>query len=124
MKITAAAGASLPRVPAFGDGLTAGYGLAPEKRLVPRLAAWVTRQGQPVHLVNDGVAGETTAQGRARIASRLAQHPPDGGIVELGRNDLRAGVSPARERPIWMRFWRWPARLGVRCCWSESRPRA
>ncbi|MFN3591188.1 MAG: GDSL-type esterase/lipase family protein, partial [Thermaurantiacus sp.] len=52
---------------AFGDSLTAGYQLRPNESFPARLEAELRRQGRDVRVVNAGVSGDTTAQGRARL---------------------------------------------------------
>lgn len=82
------------RILAFGDSLTAGYGLPPKDGLVPQLQAWLRRRGHDVTLLNGGLSGDTAAGGRVRIGYALARARPDAVIVELGANDLLMGLSP------------------------------
>ena len=63
------------RIVAFGDSLTAGYG-------IPRSA---------------GVSGETASQGLARLDWSVPQGT-DAVIVELGANDMLRGLDPAVTR--------------------------
>lgn len=87
---------SAPVVLAFGDSLTAGYGLARHEAFPARLQA-LLRQTRPGALViNAGVSGDTTHNALMRlprVLSRLSQRP-DLAIVELGANDLIRRVSP------------------------------
>lgn len=87
------------RLLAFGDSLTAGYGLAEDQGLVPRLQKWLDDRGHDVAVLNAGISGDTTAGGRARIAQTLASAAPDAVIVELGGNDLlfNLGVAGAED---------------------------
>lgn len=82
---------------AYGDSLTAGYGLAEGDGLVPQLQAWLRAQGQDVTVVNGGVSGDTTAGGKARLDWMLT---PDVGavMVILGGNDMLRGIAPADTR--------------------------
>lgn len=80
------------RLLAFGDSLTQGYGLKPRDGLVPRLQAWLRARGHDVVVLNGGLSGDTTAGGRVRIGYSLARHRPDAVMVELGGNDLLAGL--------------------------------
>lgn len=89
--------AAPPRVIAFGDSLVAGFGLAPEDALVPRLEAWLERRGVEVDLVNAGVSGDTTATGRARLAWSVGADA-DAVILVLGANDMLRGLDPAETR--------------------------
>lgn len=82
------------RILAFGDSLTAGYGLKPNEGLVPQLQDWLRARGHDVVVLNGGLSGDTTAGGRVRIGYSLARHKPDAVIVELGGNDLIFGLSP------------------------------
>lgn len=89
-----------PYILAFGDSLTAGYGLAPEMAF-PRQLERLLKERRPGALVeNAGVSGDTTASGRARLPRVLSRckHRPDLAILELGANDLLRGFDPARTR--------------------------
>ena len=72
----------------LGDSITAGVGAEPGESYPQRLEELL---GVPV--VNAGVAGDTTADGLARLGRVLA-HDPWLVIVELGGNDL------LRRRPV------------------------
>lgn len=86
------------RILAFGDSLTAGYGLEPEKGFVAQLNDWLRANGAAnVTVLNGGVSGETTAGGLARIDWALGD-PVDAVIVELGANDLLRGLDPGAAR--------------------------
>ena len=82
---------------AFGDSLTAGYGLPPAQGFPTRLEAALRRSMPDVTVRNGGVAGDTSAQGRARLAWGLRglKRKPDLVIVELGANDMLRGLPPA-----------------------------
>lgn len=80
-----------PRVVAFGDSLTEGYGLPPEKALVARLQGWLDARDLPALIVNEGLSGDTTYGGRVRIGWAL-RRSADAVIVELGGNDILAGL--------------------------------
>jgi acyl-CoA thioesterase-1 len=88
-----------PLIWAFGDSLTAGYGLPPAQGLhrpAPVRAAALRhtrRRGR-----NGGVSGDTAAQGRARLlwGLRGLGTKPDLVIVELGANDMLRGLPPAQ----------------------------
>lgn len=80
-----------PRVVIFGDSLTEGYGLSPDKGLVPALDRWLAAQGREAHLVNAGLSGDTTYGGRARINAAL-RRGADAVVVELGGNDMMGGI--------------------------------
>jgi acyl-CoA thioesterase I len=82
---------------AFGDSLTAGYGLPPEQGFVPQLQTWLTAQGEDVTVINAGVSGDTTAGGVSRLEWTLTPDV-DALIVTLGGNDLLRGIDPATSR--------------------------
>jgi acyl-CoA thioesterase I len=85
------------RVLAFGDSLTAGYGLA-EAQAFPRvLERYLRERGLPVDVLNHGVSGETTGGGAARLQWSLGERP-DLVILELGANDAFRGIDPSRVR--------------------------
>lgn len=79
---------------AFGDSLTAGYGLSPEQGFTHQLQQELKRQGHNITVVNGGVSGDTTSGGLSRLEWVLASLKPDLIIVELGANDALRGISP------------------------------
>ena len=85
---------------AFGDSLTAGYGLPPADGFTTQLQAALRRAGIAAIVRNGGVSGDTTAQGRARLlwGLRGLGTTPDLAIVELGANDMLRGLPPAQAR--------------------------
>ena len=89
-----------PLIWAFGDSLAAGYGLPPEQGFTAQLQAALRRQGVAATVRNGGVAGDTAAQGRARLrwGLRGLGRTPDLVIVELGANDMLRGLPPAQAR--------------------------
>jgi acyl-CoA thioesterase-1 len=93
----AAPGAALagpaPRILAFGDSLTAGFGLTPDTAFPARLEAVLRSDGIDARVINGGVSGETTAGGMARLDWALGDHP-DLVILELGANDALRGIDP------------------------------
>lgn len=86
-----------PLVLAFGDSLTAGYGLDPGLGFAPQLQAALRRHGIAARVADGGVSGDTSAAGRARLGWTLdgLKEKPDLVIVELGANDMLRGVDPA-----------------------------
>ncbi len=86
-----------PLVLAFGDSLTAGYGLDPGQGVAPQLQATLRRHGIAARVADGGVSGDTSAAARARLAWTLdgLKEKPDLVIVELGANDMLRGISLA-----------------------------
>ncbi|TZG26212.1 arylesterase [Sphingomonas montanisoli] len=97
---TAPAHAADKLVLAFGDSLTAGYQLPPGQGFAPQLEAALRKSGVPARVHNAGVSGDTTAQGKARLAWVLGalKAKPDLAIVELGANDMLRGLPADQAR--------------------------
>ena len=93
-------GVTYPYILAFGDSLTAGYGLQPHQAFPRRLEALLRERHPSATVANAGVSGDTSAGGRARLPRVLARlsAKPDLAIVELGANDLLRGIAPERMR--------------------------
>lgn len=92
--------AAAPYVLAFGDSLTAGYGL-PSADAFPAQLQTLLRERAPGAVVqNAGVSGDTAASGRARLPGVLSRlrAKPDLAILELGANDLLRAIPPERMR--------------------------
>ena len=89
-----AASARPVRLLAFGDSLTAGYGLPHEDGFEAQLAAALRKAGHDVTVLDGGVSGDTSAGGVARLDWSLADNP-DCALVELGANDGLRGLDPA-----------------------------
>jgi acyl-CoA thioesterase I len=98
---TTATAAPRPKlILAFGDSLTAGYDLPPTDSFPAQLQASLRQQGMVVTVHNAGVSGDTTTQGRARLAWVLKglKAKPDLVVLELGANDSLRGIDPAITR--------------------------
>jgi acyl-CoA thioesterase-1 len=93
MLISISAIAKTPEVIAFGDSLTAGYGLPASEAFPARLQARLKDDGVGVKVVNAGVSGDTTTDGLARLDWALADKP-DYVILALGANDALRGIDP------------------------------
>ena len=81
------------KIVAFGDSLTAGYGLPEQDAFPAKLQRALKAKGHRVDIENAGVSGDTASGG----LSRLDWSIPDGTdavIVELGANDMLRGVDP------------------------------
>ncbi len=71
---------------AFGDSLTAGYGLLASEAYPAQLEARLLARGYPVRVVNAGVSGETT-RGNLERANFIRAQNPDLVIIGIGGND-------------------------------------
>jgi acyl-CoA thioesterase-1 len=81
------------RIVAFGDSLTAGYGLPVQAAFPAKLERALKAKGYAVEIVNAGVSGDTAARGLARLDWSVPEGT-DAAIVELGANDMLLGVDP------------------------------
>jgi acyl-CoA thioesterase-1 len=82
---------------AFGDSLTAGYGLPGEAAFPAVLERALAAKGYAVSIMNAGVSGDTTTAGLARLDWSVPEGT-DGVIVELGANDMLRGLDPSVPR--------------------------
>jgi acyl-CoA thioesterase-1 len=89
------ASAAPAKILAFGDSLTAGYGLTEAEGFTGQLEAALQASGVEAEVINGGVSGDTTAGGLARLDWALADKP-DLAILELGSNDALRGLDPAQ----------------------------
>lgn len=95
--LTGAMAADPIRIVAFGDSLSAGYGLSADQAFPVRLERLLRAKGHNVTVANAGVSGDTTAGGRERIDWAV---PPgtDAVILELGANDALRRLPADRAR--------------------------
>ena len=93
---TAGRDSESPLVLAFGDSLTAGYGLDQGLGFAPQLQATLRRHGIKAEVVDGGVSGDTSEAGKARLGWTLdgLKRKPDLVILELGANDMLRGLDP------------------------------
>lgn len=85
------------RIVAFGDSLTAGYGLPPEAAFPVQLQKLLRSRGHAVDIANAGVSGDTTSGGLSRIEWAVPEGT-EAVILELGANDALQGRPPAEAR--------------------------
>lgn len=80
---------------AFGDSLTAGFGLDPQEAFPAKLEAALKAKGHDIVIANAGVSGDTSSAAAERLDWSLT---PDIGavIVELGANDALRGIDPGK----------------------------
>jgi acyl-CoA thioesterase-1 len=79
------------KIVAFGDSLTAGYGLPAQDAFPARLEQALRAKGLAVEIANAGVSGDTATSALARLDWSVPQGT-DAVIVELGANDMLRGV--------------------------------
>ncbi|MBO45069.1 MAG: arylesterase [Rhodospirillaceae bacterium] len=85
------------RILAFGDSLTAGFGLKARDSFPSQLEAALKESALDSRVINAGVSGDTTAGGLARV-DWVMQVQPDLVILELGANDGLRGLDPAETK--------------------------
>jgi acyl-CoA thioesterase-1 len=83
---------SLSKIVAFGDSLTAGFGVSSDESYPAQLEKQLHEHGFHYEVVNAGVSGETSAGGVRRIEWILKSQPTVV-ILELGVNDGLRGLS-------------------------------
>ena len=84
--------ASRPKIIAFGDSLTAGFGLSEKESYPYLLQEKLKADGYDYEVVNAGVSGDTSLGGLERSDWVLEQENAQVLILELGANDLLRGV--------------------------------
>ena len=82
---------TVPKIVAFGDSLTAGYGLAPQESYPALLQKLIDADGYKYEVINAGVSGDTSAGGVRRIDWSLDAGGVRFVILELGANDFLRG---------------------------------
>jgi acyl-CoA thioesterase-1 len=75
----------------FGNSLTAGYGLDPDQAFPALIGRRLDSLHLPYKVINAGISGETTADGKSRLNWTLHQ-PADIFFLELGANDGLRGI--------------------------------
>jgi acyl-CoA thioesterase-1 len=85
-----------PKIIAFGDSLTAGFGLAEKESYPYLLQQRLKTEGYNYEVVNAGVSGETSLGGLERIDWVLEMENVEILILELGANDLLRGLPVAK----------------------------
>ena len=78
-----------PVIIAFGDSLTAGFGLADPKKNYPSLLQdSLAREGFDYHVINLGSSGDTSSGGVKRLWLALKYKQVEIFVLELGANDI------------------------------------
>ncbi len=83
-----------PAIVAFGDSLSAGFGVEPGKSFPDDVQRLLDAAGYRYRIVNLGVSGDTTTDGVERLPTVLAVHPAIV-ILEFGGNDGLRGLPVA-----------------------------
>jgi acyl-CoA thioesterase-1 len=81
------------KIVAFGDSLTAGYGVDLAESYPSVLEKELRNKSIPVEIINMGVSGETTSGGRDRVQFIIEQKPKYV-LLGLGANDMLRGTAP------------------------------
>src|SRR2546426_10594211 len=84
-----------PVILAFGDSLTAGYGVQRGSGYPEQLQRKLDSLGYKYRIVNMGISGDTTSGGRSRMRTALSVMPSVV-ILELGANDGLRGQPVAQ----------------------------
>src|SRR4030095_9459334 len=79
-----------PVILAFGDSLTAGFGVPPDAAYPARLQRRLDERGYKYRVVGMGISGDTTSGGRGRLKPAIDQKPSIV-ILELRANDRLPG---------------------------------
>lgn len=85
-----------PKIIAFGDSLTAGFGLTEKESYPYLLQERLKADGYDYEVVNAGVSGDTSLGGLERADWVLEQENAKILILELGANDLLRGIPVAQ----------------------------
>ncbi len=85
-----------PKIVAFGDSLTAGFGLAEKESYPYLLQQKLNADGYDYEVVNAGVSGETSIGGLERVDWVLDEQNVKVLILELGANDLLRSLPVAK----------------------------
>ena len=80
----------------YGDSISAGYGMEPDKQWAENLKLIFNEKNLDIEIVNKSVSGETTGGGLSRIKPILEKLQPKYLLLELGGNDALRGYPPSR----------------------------
>ena len=85
-----------PKIVAFGDSLTAGFGLEENESYPYLLQQKLNAEGYNYEVVNAGVSGDTSRGGVERIDWALQGDNVQILVLALGANDMLRGLPPAK----------------------------
>lgn len=80
-----------PLIICFGDSLTAGLGIEPDRSYPANLQRMLDAAGYHYHVINEGVSGDTTKDGLERLEKVLDKKPKIV-VLEFGGNDGLRGL--------------------------------
>ncbi len=80
-----------PAIVAFGDSLSAGFGLQDGESFPDVVQTLLDQEGYTYRIVNMGVSGDTTTDGVVRLPNVIATHPAVV-LLEFGGNDGLRGL--------------------------------
>jgi acyl-CoA thioesterase-1 len=89
---------SKPKIVAFGDSLTAGFGLTENESYPYLLQQKLKADGFDYEVVNAGISGDTSIGGLERVDWVLGMDNVKILVLELGANDLLRGIPVAKMR--------------------------
>ena len=81
-----------PKIIAFGDSLTAGFGLTEDESYPYLLQKQLEKDGFNYEVINAGISGDTSLGGLERVDWILESENIEIVVLELGANDLLRGV--------------------------------
>ncbi len=81
------------KIVAFGDSLTAGYGVKLEESYPHILEKELQKENPNIEVINMGVSGETTSGGLDRVDFVISQNPKLV-LLGLGGNDMLRSTNP------------------------------
>jgi acyl-CoA thioesterase-1 len=90
--------AGKPKIVAFGDSLTAGFGLTENESYPYLLQQKLKADSYDYEVVNAGISGDTSLGGLERIDWVLGMDNVKVLVLELGANDLLRGIPVATMR--------------------------
>ncbi len=83
------------KIVAFGDSLTAGFGIGQNEAYPADLQELVDAAGYPYEVINAGVSGDTSAGGVRRLDWVLEDRDVAAFVLALGGNDGLRGLPPS-----------------------------
>jgi lysophospholipase L1-like esterase len=98
--------AGVSRIVFLGDSVTFGFNVSEEETYVRKVLERVNEfsgdeKRNRIEVINTGVAGYTSWQGRRLYETRLARYRPDVVVALFGYNDHHSAVQTDREKYAW-----------------------